>query len=84
MGLGQLRHRKSDKFRDFYRELPKNVQAVADKNFALLKRDPHHPSLHFKKIGRRWSVRVGLDHRALALDLDGDLLWYWIGPHAPV
>jgi hypothetical protein len=30
--------------------LPKPVRTVADKNFQLLKSDPKHPSLHFKRI----------------------------------
>jgi len=29
------------------------------KNFELLKKNPYHPSLHLKKVGRYWSVRVG-------------------------
>jgi len=27
-------------------------------------------------------VRVGLRHRALAVEGDGDLVWFWIGSHA--
>lgn len=34
---------------------------------ALLKCNPRHPSLHFKKVGRFWSVRVGLHHRAIGV-----------------
>jgi len=55
---------------------------VADKNFELLKADPHHPSLHFKKIGQLWSVRVGAHYRALGLDSDDTIVWFWIGSHA--
>ena len=51
-------------------------------HYALLKRDPRHPSLQFKKVGRYWSVRVGLRYRALAVDVDGGFLWFWIGSHA--
>jgi len=46
-----------------YRKLPEQVRAVADKNYALLKENPQHPSLQFKKVGRVWSVRVGLRYR---------------------
>jgi hypothetical protein len=53
-----------------------------DKNFELLKADPHHPSLHFKKIGQLWSVRVGLSYRALGLDNGDTVIWFWIGSHA--
>ena len=55
---------------------------VADANYALLKRDPRHPSLQFKKVGRYWSVRVGLRYRALAVEVDDGYLWFWIGLHA--
>jgi hypothetical protein len=34
-----------------YRQLPEKVRELADKNFALLRQDPHHPSLRLKKIG---------------------------------
>jgi hypothetical protein len=47
-----------------------------------LKENPRHPSLQFKKIGRFWSVRVGLRYRALAVEADSDLVWFWIGSHA--
>ncbi len=58
----------------------------ADKQFALLKANPQHPSLQFKKIGERgggeiWSVRVTLKYRALALRLGHDYVWFWIGDH---
>ena len=52
-----------------------------DKNFELLKQNPNHPSLHFKRIGRFWSVRVGLKYRALAVEGNAGLVWFWIGPH---
>jgi hypothetical protein len=57
-------------------------KAQADANFALLKRDPRHPSLQFKKVGRYWSARVGLRYRALAIETDDVYLWFWIGSHA--
>jgi len=77
-----MRHFASPSFWDAYRALPAPVRATADKNYALLKENPRHPSLHLKQIGRYWSVRVGLRHRALAIEVDGGLLWFWIGSHA--
>jgi len=78
-----MNHYASPSFWDAYNKLPKHVQELADKNYELLKSDPKHPSLHFKKAGRYWSVRVGLRYRALAVDTDeGDLVWFWIGSHA--
>jgi hypothetical protein len=77
-----MKHFASRAFWEAYRKLPKSVRAVADKNYSLLKENPKHPSLHLKKIGRFWSVRVGAPYRALAVEVDGGLLWFWIGSHA--
>lgn len=77
-----MKHLASPAFWSAYRHLPENVRALADKNFALLKSDPRHPSLHFKQIGRYYSVRVGLRYRALAVEVENGLLWFWIGSHA--
>ena len=77
-----MRHFASPAFWQAYVKLPDNVRALADKNYALLKENPHHPSLKFKKVGRYWSVRVGLHYRALAVENGDDLVWFWIGSHA--
>ncbi len=55
---------------------------MADGAYVLLKQDMRHPSLHLKRVGRLWSVRVGLHHRALAVESGSDLVWFWIGSHA--
>jgi len=77
-----MRHFASRKFWGAYQRLPPHIRAVADKNYALLKDNPQHPSLHLKKVGRFWSVRAGLNYRALAVEADDGLLWFWIGSHA--
>ena len=59
-----------------------DVQNLADQAYARLKQDTRHPSLHFKKVGRFWSVRVGAHYRALAVEATGGLVWFWIGTHA--
>ena len=77
-----MKHFASQRFWRHYRQLPTEVRELADKNFKLLKADPHHPSLHFKQIGRLWSVRVGAHYRALGLDKPDGVVWFWIGSHA--
>jgi hypothetical protein len=77
-----VKHFASPKFWAAYDALPPPVRKLADANFALLKRDPRHPSLQFKKVGRFWSVRVGLRYRALAVDGADGCVWFWIGSHA--
>jgi hypothetical protein len=66
----------------FYTQLPENVQRLADENFDLLEADPRHPSLHFKKVGRMWSVRVGIHYRAIAVEDGSEIVWFWIGHHS--
>jgi hypothetical protein len=77
-----MRHFASPAFWDAYRKLPDQTRELADKNFVLLKQDPQRPSLRLKKVGRLWSVRVGIRHRALAVEADDGLLWFWIGSHS--
>ena len=77
-----MRHHANRRSWQCYGGLPVDVRTVADRNYALLKADPKHRSLHFKKIGSLWSVRVGLHYRALATEAGEDLVWFWIGSHA--
>jgi len=77
-----MRHRASPRFWRCYRQLPQDIQRLADECHQLLRRDPRHPSLHFKRIGRFWSVRVGLHYRALAVQHEREIVWFWVGPHA--
>lgn len=77
-----VRHQADSDFWLAYDALPPEIRDHADRAFVLLKQNPKHPSLRFKKIGRRWSARIGVKYRALALEVDGGFLWYWIGSHA--
>jgi hypothetical protein len=77
-----LNHFASPAFWVAYRALSSEIQAQADRCFALLKADPQHPSIRFKKVGRFWSARVGLHYRALAVEAPDGVLWFWIGTHA--
>lgn len=72
-------------FWQHYGALPEEVQKLANQQFERLKADPEHPSLHFKKVGKRkqlWSARVGIQWRALGLDKPEGVVWIWIGSHA--
>ena len=71
----------SPSFWKAYNSLPKKVQLTAIKSYNILKNNPSHRSLHFKKIGRYWSARVGIHYRALAVEVDDGILWLWIGSH---
>jgi len=74
-------HKTTKRFWRCFDELPDFIQELARKNFDLLKSDSNHPSLHFKKVGKFWSARIGLNYRALALKDESDYIWVWIGTH---
>lgn len=77
-----MKHPANAKFWKFHEQLPKEIQKLAGENFDLLKHEPRHPSLHFKKVGRMWSARVGIHYRAVAVEDDGEMIWFWIGHHS--
>ncbi len=77
-----MKHLAGPSFWECYDQLPEQIQTLADKNLSLLKEDPRHPSLHIKKTGKYWSVRVDMRHRALAVEVEEGLLLFWIGTHA--
>jgi len=78
-----LKHTTSSRFWRCFDALPSEVQALARKNFELLKRDPSHPSVQFKPLGggRLFSARAGLHYRALGLPTTQGVHWFWIGTH---
>jgi len=77
-----VKHFASPDFWQFFEALPEEVQDSARKSFDLLRANPRHPSLHFKRIGVHWSVRASRGYRAVGIDVDGGILWGWIGTHA--
>jgi len=77
-----LKHHAAPDFWSCYQRLPGGIQQAANKSFALLKQDPRHPSLQFKKLDSVWSAHVGLHYRALAVEVADGFLWFWIGTHA--
>lgn len=80
-----MKHSKAREFHKFFDALPKAIQAKANRQFQMLKKDHRHPSMHFKKVageGIRWSVRVDANYRALGYELESEIVWYWIGTHS--
>ncbi|MFN6570664.1 hypothetical protein [Dendronalium sp. ChiSLP03b] len=76
-----MKHRATPDFWYYYRQLPSDIQELADRCYEILREDPKYPSLHFKKVGQFWSVRIGIYYRALAVEQDGNFAWFWIGSH---
>jgi hypothetical protein len=68
-----------------YKDLPIDVQRHAQVAYELWKKNPFHESLQFKKAHTKrpiYSVRIGLDWRALALKEGNSMIWFWIGSHS--
>ena len=65
--------------------LPSEVQDLAVKNYRLWRRNPHHPSLRFRRLQGsedRFSIRVGDHYRALGRLAGEKMIWVWIGTHS--
>ncbi len=71
----------SEEFWELYYALPVAIQKQADKQFALFRENPFHPSLRLKQIGEVWSARVSRSCRALAYREGNSIYWSWIGSH---
>lgn len=73
------------RFREAFAELPADVRKQARQAYRLFIENPHHPSLRFKSIHPArpiYSVRIGLNYRAIGVRDEADIIWYWIGSHA--
>ena len=71
-------------FWEAYRRLPDHVQRQARESYRFFASNPNHPSLDFKRVGRRrpvYSARVSIDYRAVGVMDQGDIVWFWIGSH---
>ena len=75
----------TEKFRKAFAELPADVQDQARQAYRLFIANPYHPGLHFKPIHPTrliYSVRVGLNYRAVGAREGDEIVWFWIGSHA--
>ena len=70
-----MKHFTSPDFWYLFNQLPAEIQKLARENYALMKENPRHPSLHLKKARGYWSVRVGRGYRTLGKNVDGGILW---------
>ncbi len=61
-----------------------NIQSKASEAYRLFKQNPYHKSLKFKQVHHTqpiYSVRVGLNYRAVGVKDDNAIIWFWIGSH---
>ena len=77
--------RTSKRFRQLLADLPLHIQKQARETYELWARDPWHASLQFKQIHATrpiFSVRIGIDWRAVCIRSHDQVIWYFIGSHA--
>jgi hypothetical protein len=82
-----MRSWRTKRFKRLFATLPPQAQREAEEAYQRFRRDPYHPSLHFKQVDPSdssvYSVRIGIHYRAIGnFEPNGDFLWLWIGTHA--
>lgn len=76
--------RTTKKFRILFLALPEQVRVQANDAYKQFKRDPYHPSLHFKRVHSTkpiYSARINLDYRTVGIIQNDQIIWFWIGSH---
>jgi len=73
-------HRTADRFWKCFDNLPATVQKIARQNFQLLKENPWHPSLHFKRVGS-FLASASWHQSPSTVEAADDYIWVWIGTH---
>jgi len=72
-------------FRKRLAALPLEIRGQARDAYQTFSSNPHHPSLHFKRVHTTQPIvcaRVGRGYRVLGLIEEGNVIvWFWIGPH---
>jgi hypothetical protein len=79
-----MQSRTTRQFWRLFSHLPADTQRDAKRSYRLFRTNPAHPSLHFKKLEGEdniYSVRIGLEYRALAAMNKDRVVWYWVGSH---
>lgn len=75
----------TERFRKLCKNLPKQIRNEARQAYSQFKSDPYYPGLHFKRIHSSRpidSVRVTKDYRAVGVQRDNEMIWFWIGSHS--
>jgi hypothetical protein len=76
--------RTTEGFWKCYNAVPEDIKKEARKAYKNFKNNPYHPGLHFKRIHSTrpiFSVRITKDYRALGIEQDKQIIWFWIGSH---
>jgi hypothetical protein len=80
-----MNSRTTENFRRLFAELPSDIQRQARDQYRLFQANPQHNSLQFKKVHSKlpvYSVRININYRAVGIQEQDTLVWFWIGGHA--
>ena len=75
----------TEQFRKLLAQLPKEIQKQAKEAYLQFEKDPYHPGLRFKRVHSKrpvYAVRISRDYRALGVQRDNEIIWFWIGSHS--
>lgn len=74
----------TERFRKAFTKLPKPIQQQTKEAYKQFKQDPYYPSLRFKRVHSTkpiYSVRINVEYRAVGIQHENEILWFWIGSH---
>jgi len=80
-----MKSRTTERFWKLYAPLPTPIKTRAKAAYRQFQRNPYHPGLRFKRIHSTrpiFSARINKDYRAVGVQQDGEIIWFWIGSHA--
>jgi hypothetical protein len=75
----------TDGFWKCYEHLPEGIKKLAKRAYVRFVDNPYTPSLHFKRIHSTrpiFSVRITKNYRAVGIQKESEIIWFWIGSHA--
>jgi len=75
----------TQRFRKLYGNLPEQIRKQARQAYRQFESDPYYPSLHFKRVHSSqpiYSVRITKDYRAVGVQQNNEIVWFWIGSHS--
>jgi hypothetical protein len=79
-----MKSKTTRSFRELLRSLPSELRERANEAYSHFCLDPHYPALRFKRVHSTkpiYSARVTLDYRAVGIQSDDTIVWFWIGKH---
>ncbi len=80
-----MKSRTTKKFRQLLAELPAEIRRQAKEAYFRFQDDPYYPGLRFKRVHSKksiYSVRITKNYRAVGIQQNDEMIWFWIGSHA--